>query len=367
MAFIHEQHPLAGNIVQQRRGRFSGTPSGQMAGIVFDPAAIAQFFHHLEIEHGPLVQPARFQEFVLLFQRVRAFLQFRLDAVHGMQQLVPGLDVMGFRIDGHPVVLFQNASGDRIDLGDGIDFVAEHLNSHRIILIGREHLYDIAACPEESPLQAIVLAGKLHFNQAPQDLVALDVLSLFQKEKHPVIGFRRTQTVDARNAGDDDAVLALKQRPRCGVAQPVDLVVDQRVLFDVGVRGRDVGFRLVVVVVGHEIFDGIFGKERFELAVQLRGESFVVSQNQSGALQRLDRLGHRERLARSRDSEQDLVLFPLLHAADQAFNRVGLVAARLKVRADLKSGGVDQRFPVGNIRICEILICVRFPGHVRDG
>ncbi len=261
MAFIHEQHPLAWDIVQQCRGRFPWTPSCQMARIVFDPAAISQFFHHLEIEHGPLVQPARFQEFILLFQAGSAFLQLRFDAANGVQQLFPGLDVMGFRIDGHSVVLFQNASGDRIDLGDGIDFVAEHLNAHRIILIGRKYLYDVAPCPEESPLKAIVLPGKLHFNQAPQDLIALDVLPFFQKEKHPVIGFRRTQTVDARNAGDDDAILALKQRPRCGVAQPVDLIVDQRILFDVGVRGRDVGFRLIVIVVGHKIFDRIFGKE----------------------------------------------------------------------------------------------------------
>ena len=37
----------------------------------------------------------------------------------------------------------------------------------------------------------------------------------------------------------------------------VDLVVDDGVLFDEGIRDRDVGFGLVVVVVGDEVFDGV--------------------------------------------------------------------------------------------------------------
>ena len=164
---------------------------------------------------------------------------------------------MGFRIDRQPVVLFQDAPGDRIDLSDGIDFVAEHLDADRIVFIGREHFDHVAARPEEASLQPIILAGILHFNQAPQDLIPLDLLSLFQEEQHSVIGFGRSQTVDAGNAGNDDAIPALEQRPRCGMAQPVDFVVDQRVFFNIGVGGGNVRFRLIIVVVGNEILDGV--------------------------------------------------------------------------------------------------------------
>jgi len=55
------------------------------------------------------------------------------------------------------------------------------------------------------------------------------------------------------------------------VAHPVDLVVDERVLLDVGVRLRDVGLGLVVVVVGDEVLDRVLREERLELSVQLGG------------------------------------------------------------------------------------------------
>src|SRR5215210_3940400 len=52
----------------------------------------------------------------------------------------------------------------------------------------------------------------------------------------------------------------------CGAPQPVDLVVDRRVLLDVGVGGGEVGLGLVVVVVGDEVLDPVLGKELTELA-----------------------------------------------------------------------------------------------------
>ena len=49
------------------------------------------------------------------------------------------------------------------------------------------------------------------------------------------------------------------------MAQAVDLVVDRRVLLDVGVRRRHVGLWLVVVVVGDEVLDPVVGEELLEL------------------------------------------------------------------------------------------------------
>jgi len=44
------------------------------------------------------------------------------------------------------------------------------------------------------------------------------------------------------------------------VSEPLDLLVDRRVLLDVGVGLRDVGLGLVVVVVGDEVLDRVLGK-----------------------------------------------------------------------------------------------------------
>ena len=60
------------------------------------------------------------------------------------------------------------------------------------------------------------------------------------------------------------------------MAQPVDLLVDRRVLLDVEVLARDVRLGLVVVVVGDEVLDRVAREVRPELVAQLGGERLVV-------------------------------------------------------------------------------------------
>ncbi len=63
------------------------------------------------------------------------------------------------------------------------------------------------------------------------------------------------------------------------MAQLIDLFVDVRVFLDERVGARDIGFGLVVVVVGNEVLDGVIREELFELRVELRGESLVMGQD----------------------------------------------------------------------------------------
>ena len=100
-----------------------------------------------------------------------------------------------------------------------------------------------------------------------------------------------------------------KRRARGGEAQLVELFVDGGFFFDVEVAGGDVGLGLVVVVVGDEVLDGVLGEEGFELVVELGGEGLVVREDEGGAVDLLDDLGHGEGLAGAGDAEQDLVLF----------------------------------------------------------
>ena len=132
------------------------------------------------------------------------------------------------------------------------------------------------------------------------------LLALLEREGHRRIGLDRADAVDARHRGDDDDVVALEQRARRRVAHAVDLLVDRGILLDIGVGARDIGFRLVVVVIGDEIFDRVVGEEALELAVELRGQRLVRRQDQRRALRRLDHLGHGEGLARAGDAEQHL-------------------------------------------------------------
>ena len=64
----------------------------------------------------------------------------------------------------------------------------------------------------------------------------------------------------------------------------------ERILLDIGVGARDIGFRLVVIVIADEILDRVLREELLELAVELRRQRLVGRQDQGRALGRLDHL-----------------------------------------------------------------------------
>ena len=69
------------------------------------------------------------------------------------------------------------------------------------------------------------------------------------------------------------------------MAQTVDVVVDGRVLLDVEVLGRDIGLRLVVVVIAHEVLDRVLREELLELVAELRGKRLIMRDHQRRALE----------------------------------------------------------------------------------
>ena len=116
------------------------------------------------------------------------------------------------------------------------------------------------------------------------------------------------------------------------VSHAVDLVVDRRVLGDVGIGRRDVSLGLVVVVVRDEVADGVLGKQVLELHVELRRQGLVRCENQRRTLGLLDDLRHREGLARSGDAKQRLVLLVGLHTRREGSDGVRLIAGRRHLR-----------------------------------
>ena len=89
---------------------------------------------------------------------------------------------------------------------------------------------------------------------------------------------------------------------------------------------RDVGLRLVIVVIGDEVLDGVVGEEALELAVELRRKRLVRRQDQRRTLRLLDHLGHGEGFSGAGDAEQDLVALLPADAVDEIGDRGRLVA-----------------------------------------
>ena len=91
-----------------------------------------------------------------------------------------------------------------------------------------------------------------------------------------------------------------KERAGCRQTEPLDLLVNRRILLDVGIGTGDAGFRLVVIEVADEILDRVTREELFELRVKLRCEGLVVRDDQRGAVQFADHIRHREGLCPNR-------------------------------------------------------------------
>ena len=196
--------------------------------------------------------------------------------------------------------------------------------------MGRPDVHRLAADAEGAAGEEAVVAAVLLLDEAAHQGVALDPPAALQPHHHARIGVHRADAVDAGDRRHDHHVAPLQQRLRRRVAHAVDLLVDLRVLLYVGVGARDVGFRLVVVVVGNEVLHRVLREERLHLAVELRGQGLVRRQDQGRALHRLDHLGHGEGLARAGDAEQHLVALVPLQPGHQLAD--GAVAGRRSAR-----------------------------------
>ena len=133
---------------------------------------------------------------------------------------------------------------------------------------------------------------------------------------------------------DHDHVAPAEQRVRGRVPQPLDLVVDRRVLLDERVRLRDVRLGLVVVVVARRSTrPRCSGNSSRNSFASCAASVLLWREHQRGPLHLLDQPGRGRRLAGAGRAEQHDVRFARLHAAGELGDRRGLVAAR-RVVAD---------------------------------
>ena len=266
-------------------------------------------------------------------QLVEPDLQLLLDRLDRLQQRRARRHIVRVGVDLDEFEVLRLLAGQRIEFGDGLDLVAEEADAPgAVLVVGGEDLDRVAAHAEHAAGEVAERALVLQRDEVGDELALVDLVAELQREGHRGIGLDRADAVDARDRGDDDDVVALQHRARRGVAHAVDLLVDGGFLLDIGVGARDVGFRLVIVVVGDEILDRVVGEEALELAVELRRQRLVGREDQRRALGRLDHLGHGEGLARAGDAEQHLVALVRAHALDQLVDRLRLVALGLEFR-----------------------------------
>ncbi len=202
--------------------------------------------------------------------------------------------------------------------------------------VGGKNVDGIAAHAERSGCGVVVVALILNQHQLFEHRVARTFFADMGGENHLTVVLGRAETVNAGNGCDDDHIVAAEQTIGCRQPKALNLCIDGRILFNKGVRLRNVGFRLIVVVVGDEKLDRVVGEERLQLGVELRGERLVVRDHQRGLPLLRDHISNSERLARPRHPFQGLETLTLLQPGAECRNRLRLVAGRLIVRNKLK-------------------------------
>ncbi len=333
--FVDEKQVILRHVIEQRRGSLARQPPGQVPRIVLYAVAIADGVDHLDVEECPLRHPLRFDKLSLLFQLLLPPLELFVDSGDGAFFLPGGQDVMRLRVDRKPGQVFTaraHFSGQRIDLPQSVHLISPHLDAVALIFVRRIDFDHVAAHPKRAAPQ-ILAAFVLNLDQPPQQRFPRRLLPLLQHHQHPVIRFWRPDAVNARNAGHNDYVAPLEQRPRRAHPQLVQLVVDRRFLLDVDVCRGNVRFRLVIIVVADEIFDRILREEPLELMVELRGQCLIVGQDQGRPVRLLDDLGHRKGFSRARHAQQHLMFVAGFQPPPKLLDRSGLIAARLIVAA----------------------------------
>ena len=139
-------------------------------------------------------------------------------------------DVVALGVDGEAGVLLADGAEEGVDLGEGVDLVAEELDAEGVLVVGGVDLDDVAADAEGAAAEVDVVALVEDLDEAAGDVFALDLLTLFEEEQHAVVGFGGAEAVDAADGGDDDGVSAFEEGAGGGEAELVQLVVYCRLL-----------------------------------------------------------------------------------------------------------------------------------------
>ena len=301
VGLVDEADEVLGEVVDQAVRPLAGLAFVEDPRVVLDARAEAHLAQHLHVVLRALAQAVGLQQLALGLELLAAQVQFGADRLHAVLDRAFLDVVVRRRPDRHVLeVVFDQLAGQRVEVLQALDLVAEQRRAERRLGIGREHLQRLAAHAEGAAREHRVVALVLDRDELAQQLVAVDLLAAVEDLHVHLIGLRRAQAEDAGDRRDDDHVAAREHGGRRRVAQAVDLLVDRRVLLDVQVAAGHVGLGLVVVVVGDEVLDRVVGEERAELVAQLRRQRLVVRDHQRRALHRLDHAGHRHRLARAR-------------------------------------------------------------------
>ena len=129
MALVDEHQGVRRQIIEQRRRRLARQPPRKMPRVILDAVAVADLLDHLQIEHGALPDALRLDALALFLQLAVPPLQLVLRCCAARCCASLGHHIVRLRIDRQPQIGLLHLAGQRIDLLQGLDFIAPQLDA----------------------------------------------------------------------------------------------------------------------------------------------------------------------------------------------------------------------------------------------
>ena len=211
---------------------------------------MAQFLNHLHIVFHTLLDALRLDSIAYALEIILLFHQVILNHADGTFLLLLRGDEEVGRIDLVDIERGEAVVGEGIHLLNAVNLIIPPGNAQHVVAVSHVDVYGFALHSEVASLQVDVVSHVERIHQFSEELVSVNPLTLLNL----------------------DDVLLHRHRS--------NLVVDGEVFLDVGVGGRQIGLRLIVVVVGDVIFHSVLGEESLHLLIELCGERLVVTQYQ---------------------------------------------------------------------------------------
>ena len=298
---------------------------------------MAQFLDHLHIVFHTLLDALRLDSIAYALEIILLFHQVVLNHADGTFLLLLRGDEEVCRIDLVDIERGEAMVGEGIHLLNAINLIIPPGNAQHVVAVSHVDVYGFALHSEVATLQVDVVSHVECIHQFSEELVSVNPLPLLNPDDVLLHRHRSAHTVDARNGRNHDDILSAREQSRDGTeAELIDLVVDGEVFLNVGVGGRQIGLRLIVVVVGDVIFHGVLGEESLHLLIELCGERLVVTQYQRRLSHVGDDVGNGEGFTRTGNAEEHLCRFALLDAFGELSDGLRLVARRLILRSNLE-------------------------------
>ena len=169
---VDDEQPVRREVVEQRPRPGARLAPREVARVVLDAGAEPELAHHLEVERRPLPEPGGLEDPALRLELADPLLHLGLDVDDRELHLVGRRDVVAGRVDVDLVALGEELAGQRVELRDPLDLVAEELDPDEVLLRGRLELERVAADAEPGPRQGLVVALVLEVDELAQDGVA---------------------------------------------------------------------------------------------------------------------------------------------------------------------------------------------------